>query len=191
MTSNARRDASLFAFLRAVNLGRNNQVPMAKLIAAMGEDGLPPAAYLLASGNLAMSGTRPSEELRLRLTALIRERFGVDTAVVFRSPEQLAGLLTGDPLTPAGWENVHVSLWDDEPEPAGLARLADEDFGEDTLHLTEGAAYLGYRGGSHASKLNNAVIERRLQVTATARNIKTFRRLLLRFAPSLLESEPD
>lgn len=68
------------------------------------------------------------------------------------------------------------------PDPSGLSALAGDDFGGDVLHLVENAALMGYRSNSHSSKLTNALVERRLKVPATARNLNTFRRLLERFA---------
>lgn len=44
----------LFAFLRAVNLGKVNRVPMAALVKGLQEAGFPPTRYLLASGSLAI-----------------------------------------------------------------------------------------------------------------------------------------
>lgn len=178
-------ESVLFAFLRAVNLGGFNQVPMAKLVQAMAAEGLPPTSYLLASGNLALAGAEPSEELRGAIVDLIAKHYSVDTAVVFRTPAELETLLRADPLTPAGLPLVHASLWDGTPDPAGLSTLATlspDELRGDVLHLLENAALMGYRNNSHSSKLTNALIEKRLKVPATARNLNTFRRLLERFA---------
>ncbi|MBX3144128.1 MAG: DUF1697 domain-containing protein [Trueperaceae bacterium] len=173
----------LFAFLRAVNLGKFNQVPMADLVKATATEGLPPTRYLLASGNLVLDGATPEEGLRTAIVDLIAKRYDVATAVVFRTPRELQELLKADPFTPAGLPTVHASLWDETPDPAGLKALAGEEFGNDALHLLPDAAVMGYHSNSHTSKLTNALIERRLKVPATARNLNTFRRLLERFAP--------
>lgn len=174
----------LFAFLRAVNLGKHNQVRMARLMELMRDRGLPPAAYLLASGNLALSAEAgAATDLRGRIVDLIEEEFGVSTAAVFRTPAELRSLLVADPFTPRGMKPVYVSIWDGEAYAEGLAWLARQDFSPDALELVAGAAIMGYAATSHDSKLLNALIERRLEVAATARNVNTFRRLLDRFAP--------
>lgn len=174
----------LFAFLRAVNLGKHNKVPMAGLMAAMEECSFPPSGYLLASGNLVL-GADPGEaaELRGRLVDLVASEFGVATDALFRTPTGLRTLLAADPYTPRGMRPVYVSIWDDEPDTEGLKWLAAQDFSPDELTLVEGAAIMGYETTSHDSRLSNALIERRLGVAATGRNVNTFRRLLEKFAP--------
>ncbi len=174
----------LFAFLRAVNVGGANKVPMAALVELLAGRGFPPTGYLLASGNLAIEAPPDAApELRAALVEAVYEGFGVRTDVVFRTPDQLAGLLRDDPFTPAGWRVVHVSLWDDQPDAEGLRVLAADDYAPDALHLVDGAAYMAYAGSSHTSRLGNALVERRLKVPATARNLNTLQRLLARFAP--------
>lgn len=174
----------IFAFLRAVNVGGANKVPMAALVELLAERGFPPTAYLLASGNLAVQAPPDAApSLRTALVEAVAAGFGVRTDAVFRTPAQLAALLRDDPFTPAGWQVVHVSLWDDEPDQEGLEALAAGDYSPDAVHVVAGAAYMAYADSSHASKLSNALVERRLGVPATARNVNTFRRLLARFAP--------
>lgn len=177
----------LFGFLRAVNLGKRNKVPMPDLMERLAARGFPPIAYLLASGNLAVAaGPDAAPALRAELLAAIAEAYGVRTEVVFRTAGSLAELLRVDPFTPAGMRRVYVTLWDDEPDPEGLAALAATDFSPDALHLVDGAAFMGYVDSSHDAKLSHALVERRLKVPATARNVNTFRRLLERFAPEEL-----
>jgi uncharacterized protein (DUF1697 family) len=174
----------LFAFLRAVNLGKHNKVPMAGLMDLLKANSFPEAKYMLASGNVVFLERAPdTEELRTRLVDLVEVEFGVRTAVVLRTPEDLRDHLASDPFTRTGMSRVYVSMWDGKPDPEGLESLEGEDFSPDRLHLVEGAAIMGYAAGSHDSKLLNALIEKRLKVRATARNVNTFRRLLERFAP--------
>lgn len=203
----------LFAFLRAVNLGKHNKVPMKQLIAALAAAGLPPAEYLLASGNLIFGanaratgresgsatgrakGTatgsateateRPPRSLGSELERLIEKEFGVTTAVVFRTPDELQKIVDANPFDVPAGGSVHVSLWNVGERIARDARrqLADTDFGPDMIALVGDSAYMHFPATSHTSKLSNQVIERRLEVRATARNINTFERLLRRWPP--------
>jgi len=182
--SEAPAPAPLFAFLRAVNLGKVNKVPMAKLMELLAARGFPPTGYLLASGNLAVQApASDAPELRRELVRAIAEGFDVRTEVVFKTAAEVARLVREEPLRKAGWPLVYVSLWDSEPDPAGVEALSAEDFSPDALRLVEGAAYMGYAASSHDARLTNALLERRLKVPATARNVNTLERLLARFAP--------
>ena len=177
----------LFAFLRAVNLGKHNKVPMARLMAALKTAGFPPPKYMLASGNVIFHDMAPAtNDLRERLVDLIDAEFGVRTAVVLRRPGRLGHHLEADPFSPTGMAPVYVSMWDGDPDPEGLDLLARDDFSPDALRLVEGAAIMGFATTSHDARLSNALVERRLGVEATARNVNTLRRLLARFAPRVL-----
>lgn len=179
----------LFAFLRAVNLGKHNKVPMSRLMDALEENSFPEAKYLLASGNVVFLEAAPEpENLRVRLVELIAAEFDVRTAVILRTPEDLRDHLASDPFTASGMAPVYVSMWDGKPDPEGLKSLGREDFSPDRLSLVDGAAIMGYVAGSHDSKLLNGLIEKRLKVQATARNVNTLRRLLERFAPWPMDS---
>src|SRR5690606_41910849 len=81
----------LFGFLRAVNLGKRNKVPMPDLMERLAERGFPPTAYLLASGNLAVAaGPDAAPAPRAELLAAIAEAYGGRTEGVFRTPGRLA-----------------------------------------------------------------------------------------------------
>ncbi len=186
MITRSEQQDVIFAFLRAVNLGTHNKVPMKPLMAALDRSSFPPAAYLLASGNVVFTppdGVPAPADLCDRLVDLIDEEFGVRTAAVLRRPRQLREHLAADPFTAKGLAPVYVSMWDGEPDPEGLAYLAEQDFSPDALRLTESAAIMGFDRTSHDAKLSNALVEKRLGVTATARNVNTLKRLLAKFAP--------
>ncbi|HEX7003580.1 MAG TPA: DUF1697 domain-containing protein [Trueperaceae bacterium] len=172
-------DDRLFVFLRAVNLGRVNKVPMKQLVAEADAAGLGECRYLLQSGNLIFPGfTRDPVGLKSALERLILDRFAVTTAAVTRKPRELRRLVEANPYeTPEGG-SIQVAMWDEEPDAEGLAELASGDYGEDLLCLTEGAAIIRYASSSHRSKLSNSLIERRWRVASTLRNIRTLERLL-------------
>ncbi|HZJ08377.1 MAG TPA: DUF1697 domain-containing protein [Trueperaceae bacterium] len=177
----------LFAFLRAVNLGQHNKVPMKPLIAALERQGPPPTAYLLASGNLVFGSTkRATKTLRGRLEGLIGDEFGVNTAVVLRTAAEVQAVLAANPFAVPLGGSVHVCLWnvDERVDEDARRALQAADFGADSVALDGAAAYLCFAAMSHTSRLSNQAIERRLGVTATARNINTFERLLQRWPPA-------
>lgn len=176
----------LFAFLRAVNLGKHNKVPMKPLVTVMAAKGLAQAEYLLASGNLVMGQpTTASPELGDAIERLIADEYGVTTTVVFRTAEELKRVVEANPFDTSGAGRVHVSLWNAGTPiaPDGKRELAATDFGNDRLALIGDAAYCYYAGTSHTSRLSNQLIERRLGVRSTARNTTTFERLLGRWPP--------
>ncbi len=169
-----------FAFLRAVNLGKNNKVPMKELMALLEARELGPVTFLLASGNLIFSDGAPAG-IAATLEQLIASEFGVTTDVIMRDSDGLRELIATNPYGVPETGSVQLSIWDGTADPAGLESLATMDSGADRLTLVPGAAIIRYADSSHDSKLTNNLISKRLKVPATMRNIRTFIRLLERF----------
>jgi uncharacterized protein (DUF1697 family) len=169
----------MFIFLRAVNLGKRNKVPMRELVAAIEAAGLGEAGYLLQTGNLIFPELPVGlPELRTTLERLVLDRFQVQTSVIARTPGQLGRVLAECPFAAPEGGSIQVSMWDAQPDPDGLQALAADDYGADSLHLTEQEAFMRYAASSRTTRLNNSLIERRLKLPATARNIRTLQRLL-------------
>src|SRR5690625_912159 len=169
-----------FAFLRSVNLGKHNKVPMQELVTALEGAGLGPADYRPAGGNVVCR-EGPAGDLRETLKGLIVERFGVATDVVLRDTEQLQALLDANPFGVPEAGSVQIGIWDGEADPEGLRQLLAADHSPDELHPADNALIIRYAGSSHDSKLNNNLIIRRLKVQSTLRNVRTFSRLLEKF----------
>lgn len=171
---------TVFAFLRAINLGKHNKVPMKELMALLEARGLGPATFLLASGNLIFPHGAP-DQIKQTLKQLIAEKFAVDTDAIMRSSADLRALVDANPYGVPETGSVQISIWDGTADPYGLEELAAMDHGADQLTLVTGAAIIRYPGSSHDSKLSNNLISRRLKVPTTLRNVKTFIRLLEKF----------
>lgn len=171
--------STLVLFLRAVNLGAHNKVPMKRLMELLAASGAGSPSYLLQSGNIIISNAAAPKAELLRLTErLILEEFGVETVAVGRTPAELAVVVQRNPYVVPQGGSVHVAFWDEPVEAELLAALAEEVFADAELSLANGQAYLRYESSSHASKLSNALLERRLKVPSTSRNVNTLHRLL-------------
>lgn len=169
-----------FAFLRAVNLGKHNKVPMKELMTLLDVRNLGPATFLLASGNLIFPQGAP-DQISETLKQLIAEKFGVDTDAIMRNAADLRTLIDANPHGVPETGSVQISIWDGTADPDGLEELAAMGHGADRLTLVPGAAIIRYASSSHDSKLSNNLISRRLKVPTTLRNVKTFIRLLEKF----------
>lgn len=169
-----------FAFLRAVNLGKHNKVPMKELLSVLQDAGLGPVEFMLASGNLIFpEGTQQTAAATMK--KLILEQFGVDTDVILRDAGSLRKLVGTNPYGVPEAGSVQISIWDGDADVEGLEALLAADHSPDQLHPADNALIIRYAGSSHDSKLNNNLIIRRLKVQSTLRNVKTFIRLLEKY----------
>lgn len=169
-----------FAFLRAVNLGKRNKVPMKDLLALMDARGLAPAEYMLASGNLIFTDGA-ADDTGPVLKRLILEEFQVDTDVFLRSVADIQEMVTRNPYGIPETGSVQIAIWDGVADQAGLDWLTGTDHGNDQVQLLEKAAIIRYGSSSHDSRLSGALLTRRLDAPNTIRNVKTFVRLLERY----------
>ena len=75
------------AFLRAINLGRVNKVPMAALRVALTDAGFEDVTTHLQSGNVILgSGKRSPAAVGTAIEQLVRAEFGVESVVVVTGP---------------------------------------------------------------------------------------------------------
>lgn len=86
------------AFLRGINVGGKNKIPMAYLKAGFEEMGLAEVKTCLNSGNVIFSRDGHDEEnFSGRLETMINERFNLDIPIFVISKEELEDILNNAP----------------------------------------------------------------------------------------------
>jgi uncharacterized protein (DUF1697 family) len=169
------RSTTYAALLRGVNLGTRNRVRMADLRALVEELGCTDVSTYLQSGNVVFRSDRAAAPLAKTIERAIRSELGLDVAVVIRSRRQLERLVAGCPFgRPKGKENkLYVTFLAKKPEAPRARKLREESFEPERFELAGEDVYLFFPNGYGRSKLNNALLERRLGVAATTRNWRT------------------
>ena len=169
------------AFLRAVNVGGNNRVPMAPLREALTAAGLEEVVTVLQSGNVVFQ-SRKGETAVARIVAdTIDDAFGLQIGVVIRSGTELAAVAATNPFLDEepgrDPKTLHVTFLAARPSAAAAAKLDPDRSPPDAFAVEGREVYLSYPGGSGRSRLTLDYIERTLAVTGTARNWRTVQRL--------------
>jgi uncharacterized protein (DUF1697 family) len=173
-------DARVAALLRAVNVGGRNRVPMAELRAALTAGGFANVKTLLQSGNVALDCKQNRvRSVAAEIEAILRETFGVQSAVVIRNSSELADAMAADPIISSMTDpSRHLVGFASEAPQAGKARdLEERDFGDDLLRVVGQHVYLWCPAGLSASAFAKLNLERALGVTITVRNWRTVSRL--------------
>lgn len=153
---------------------------MKELIAAMESDGFSGVTTYLQTGNILFASDETHDSvLARRLHELITEQFGTTTPVVMRTPKQLAQTASGHPFLNDENEpaKLHVMFLNREADPADVAQLDPDRSPGDRFIVHGRDIYLHYPNGAGRSKLTIDYFERRLGVTATARNWTTVLKL--------------
>lgn len=168
------------ALLRGVNVGRNQRVGMARLAELLAGLGYTGVRTYLNSGNAVF--TNPSttpDRAGADITAAIAAEFGKAVPVLVRTAEELAAVVEADPLAGIATNpSRHLVAFLSGPvDPEALAGIDPADYAPEAFHAGTREIHLWMPGGVIASRIGHDFWEKRLNVTATARNWNTVTRL--------------
>ncbi len=169
------------ALLRGINVGGNRKVAMADLRELLSGLGYDAVTTYLQSGNAVFStaGSSPGA-LAGAIEERLAEKFGAPVRVIIRTGAELADVVGASPL-PDGPENpsrFFVAFLAAAPDPRAIKEIEAQEFGRDRIWISGTEAYLWCPGGAADTTLTHGFIEKRLGVTATARNWNTVNKLV-------------
>jgi uncharacterized protein (DUF1697 family) len=137
---------------------------------------------LLQTGNaLFVSDNLDPEVLTAQIEAAIVQRFGFESRVMLRTPQELQVVFQQHPLADLPVfdpQKVLVTFLRDVPDPAQVERLFAAHKGPERIHVIGREAYVYYPEGVGRSKLDNLFIEKHLKTAGTARNWNTVTKLV-------------
>jgi len=169
------------ALLRAVNVGGTKAVAMpalCKLLTGLGYTGV---KSLLQSGNVVFGCSGPANAaLEAKLETAVARGLGVETAFFVRNASEWDAIVANNPYPDAAREDpshLVVMAFKSAPAARDVAALQAAIAGRETVTAIGKQAYIVYPDGIGTSKLTNALIERKLGLTGTARNWNTVLKL--------------
>jgi uncharacterized protein (DUF1697 family) len=166
------------ALLRGVNVGGKGQVPMAELRKMFEALGHTDVATYIQSGNVVFTSAKALKSAA-PIEAALTETFGLKSAVVLRTPAELAAVIEHNPYPEAEAvpSALHVTFLPSPPDKAQLAKVDASSFAPEEFTVHGRDVYLHLPDGMGRSKLA-PVLTRRLGPAATARNWNTVKKLL-------------
>jgi uncharacterized protein (DUF1697 family) len=166
------------ALLRGVNVGGKGQVPMARLRAMFESLGHTDVATYIQSGNVVFTSARALKSAA-PLEAALADTFGLTSAVVLRTPDELAAVIEHNPYPEAesAPSALHVTFLPSPPDRTEVAKVDAASFAPEEFTVRGRDVYLHLPNGMGRSKLA-PVLARRLGPEATARNWNTVKKLL-------------
>jgi uncharacterized protein (DUF1697 family) len=135
----------------------------------------------IQSGNVVFKSRSKSPAALARgIAGAIERDLGCDVAVIIRSRDELASVVAGNPFSAkhADPAHLHVTFLAEAPGAEATRALEAFDAGADEARVIGREVYLHCPNGYGNTKLNPALIERRLRTTSTTRNWKTVNKLL-------------
>jgi len=156
-----------------------NKVPMSKLREALTRDGFANVRTYIQSGNVIVDTELTIKQTEKRIHELIKKHIGADIVTVGRTKAQLQKVLRENPFT-AGYDisRVFYVIFAAKPPAARVKELLQDDYTPEEVVIKNMHAYLYIPGSAARSKLNTNFLERKLKVSATARNNNTMTKLV-------------
>lgn len=167
-------------FLRGINIGSRNRVPMAELRDVLTDAGFHNVRTYVQSGNVVLSNTASPAQVARRCEEAIAAHFGLDIAVVVRTLDELAQVVRRNPLRDVATDpkRYQVSFLDAEPDPALVDKLEAAAAATERFEVIGREIYAWHPAGVARSKLWALLAGKGLGVTATARNWTTVTKVL-------------
>lgn len=169
------------ALLRGINVSGQKLIKMELLRKTLTELDFSHISTYIQSGNILFrSAISDSKKLEKQIHDLIERHFGFDVPVIVVTPGQLQSVIQKNPYAA---ENIaepqpYVAFLSGIPEKTDVEILKGIDFQKDRFSIVGDTIYLHYADGAGSTKLSNAVIEKKLKLTATSRNWKTVKKLV-------------
>jgi len=134
----------------------------------------------LQSGNVVLKTKVSAEQVQRTIERAIADELGEDVEIFVRTRDELAEVIARNPLGDVADNPSRylVSFLSAEPDPALVREAAGVEVGSERFVVHGREIYAWHPDGVHTSKLAKVLSERRLGVTATARNWNTVTKLL-------------
>ena len=166
--------------LRGINVGGNRPVAMAELRALLTGLGYENVRTHLQSGNVVLSSDASPEHTRQTIEDALAVSFGDGIEIFVRTRKELAEVVAADPLrgvadNPSRYVVMFLS---GKPDASALKAAKGADVGDEQFAAVGRAIYLWCPDGLHNANLAKLLSEKRLGVSATARNWNTLVKLL-------------
>lgn len=167
------------ALLRGINVSGHKKVPMAELRDILFKVGFVNVQTYIQSGNVIF---RSTEEDIQKLTQIIQKEiknyFDFEVPVLIKTNDELLNIFNDCPFSQEKRESSYFTLLYWTPDQLLVDNLGELKYPNEEIIILNSCIYFYSSIGYGNTKYNNNFFERKLKVTATARNYKTMLKLL-------------
>jgi uncharacterized protein (DUF1697 family) len=172
--------ATYVVLLRGINLGRHRRIAMPELRAALEDAGFEKVRTHLQSGNVVLESRAKPASVARKCRQVLRERIGLEIAVLVRTRAELAAVVKRNPLAKVATEpkRYQVSFLSAELPPKVVRELEAVAAPGERVVAIGNEVYAWHPQTIARSKLWAKLAGDSLGVTATSRNWATVKALL-------------
>ena len=167
--------------LRGINVSGKNKIRMAELRSHLSDSGFQDVETYIQSGNIVLQSEVIScPKISRKVEEIVKSRLNLDVPALAIKPEDLKRILQNNPFAKIEEDAAKVLitfLWDD-PGAKNQEMYNSLSFPPDRAIIIENVIYLHLPAGSAKSKYTNVLTEKKLDVIASGRNLRTCTTLL-------------
>lgn len=167
------------ALLRGINVSGKNSIKMEDLRKLLEINGLNNVKTYIQSGNVFFESDE-NTNFSKKISSIIKTHYGFDISVIMVAKSDLEFVINTNPFYDKNLETkqLYVSFLSEKPSNENFNLLKEIDFNGDLFEIKERFLFLKYADSAANTKLDNKIIEKKLQVIATTRNWNTVNKLL-------------
>lgn len=167
------------ALLRGINVGGQKKIKMADLRQALEKTGFLDVTTYIQSGNIIFNDEKEDiTALSDKISKTILDSFGFNVPVLVKTAKEIKDILNQNPFVEDELNVNYYILLKNIPDATLVETLGKEDYPDEAIAITNSCVYLHSLKGYRNAKFSNNYIERKLKVSATARNQRTMQKLL-------------
>lgn len=165
-------------FLRAVNVGGNNRLPMNGFRVALKKAGFENIKTYIQSGNVVLSSKKKALEIMSDTEKLLQEQFDINIRCFVFSIQELIDLSQSVPFSKKQRESGYIIFTSREVLPEEQKTIKNLAQSNEIFFFSKHGIFISYPEGYGNTKVHAGSIEKKLGVKATARNMRTFYKTL-------------
>ena len=169
------------AFLRGINVGGKNKLPMEILRKVCAAQGFTNVKTYINSGNVIFETAKiDDKKLAAKIESAIENEFGLQIKVIVRTIEEIAAIVKNNPFA-GQFENdkdVHVFFLDEELSSEKRDILLSNNNENEKFAVQNREIFCLLRVSVLDSLIGKDYIGKKLKVSATARNWRTVHKVL-------------
>nr|WP_299339881.1 DUF1697 domain-containing protein [Allomuricauda sp.] len=168
------------ALLRGINVGGQKKIKMQDLRNALSKGNLKEVQTYIQSGNIVFeTESNGKENLSEEIHSLIKKDFGFEVPVLVISADEILEIINQNPFAGDEDDNrLYFVLLKEKPQEDRVQAFNEMKFENEDFHVTDECVYLACKKGYGNAKLNNNLVESKLKVEATTRNLRTLLKLM-------------
>ena len=165
------------SLLRGINVGGHAQIKMKDLTEIYNSSGFKNVRTYLQSGNVIFdSSTNNDEKIIKKIENNIETKYGFKVKIILRTPDELNKIIKLNPFlkrADVDKERLYLTFLSEKPEASSVKNLEIKKAPDEEFQIINKEIYLYLPNGFGTAKLQVGLFEKKLKITATARNWKT------------------